>query len=216
MTRRMLPYRHHRHSLPVISLAAAFITGCSGEGGRIWSDDTPPASYTPVPRPVAYPRIDTYDTAMVATPQAPLHWLANAQAVVSIPDRDQSDDGNTRWLNIDYPDYGIIVYCTFSNVAPAQRQQVIDNRVERMSLNAGGNRTEIVELESDGGFHAQLLVTPQGTVNPLQFLATDGDRWVVSGTAFLRSAPRPGAEDSIAPTIQAVRGDLLRALTRLR
>lgn len=197
--------------------AAALLTACSGDRGRIWSHDDPPAaSYTPVPRPAAYPRLDTYDTAMVATPLAPLHWLTNSQAVVTVPDRGRSDDGNTHWVNIDYPAYGIILYCTFSNVTAAQRQQVIDNRVERMSLNAGGNPTEIVELESDGGFHAQLLVTPRGTVNPLQFLATDGDRWVVSGTAFLRRAPRPGAEDSIAPAIQAVRTDLLRALSRVR
>lgn len=200
-----------------ISLAATLLTACGHRSdNRIWSDNTPAASYTPVPKPTAYPRLPLYDTAMVSVEQAPVYWLANAQATVVTPDRSGTDDGTTHWLNIDYPDYDIIVYCTFTNVDPAKRQEVIDNRTERMSLNAGGNNTEIIQLESDGGFHSNLLVTPHGTVNPLQFLSTDGNRWVVSGTAFLKHAPRPGSEDSIAPAIQAVQADLLRSLSHLK
>ncbi len=195
----------------IIALAAILLTACGQKGG-----DSTAASYTPVPKPAAYPRLPLYDTAMVVVEQAPIHWLANAQATVTIPDRSVSADGSTRWLNVDYPDYGIILYCTFSHINPSERDAVLDNRTERMSLNAGGNRTEIIDLVSDGGFHSSLLVTPHGTVNPLQFLSTDGDRWVVSGTAFLKNAPRPGAEDSIAPAIDAIRADLLRSLTNLR
>ncbi|MDE6322116.1 MAG: hypothetical protein K2L93_07440 [Muribaculaceae bacterium] len=200
-----------------ISAVASLLAACGQRSDSgIWSDTTPAVSYTPVPKPTAYPRLPIYDTAMVVVEQAPVHWLANAQAQVALPERSGSDDGSTRWLNIDYPDYGIILYCTFTNVDPLKREEVIVNRTERMSLNAGGNSTEIIELESDGGFHSNLLVTSHGTVNPLQFLSTDGDRWVVSGTAFLKHAPRPGTEDSIAPAIQAVQADLLRSLTHLK
>lgn len=165
------------------------------------------------PRPAAYPRPWLYDTIRRAVPEAaPLLFYANAGATVSRP---SGGDGDSRWLNIAYPRYNAVVYCTFTPVTDADRAKVIDNRLERIGLNAGGLPSEVLTLDSPGGFHSQLLVTPAESLTPLQFLSTDGEGWVVSGAVYLDHAPRAAAADSIAPVIDAVRADLLYALERL-
>lgn len=166
-----------------------------------------------VPRPAAYPRPQLYDTLRRAVPEAaPLLFYANAAATVSRP---SGDNGGSRWLNIAYPLYDAVVYCTFTPVTDADRSDVIDNRLERMGLNAGSLPTEVFTLDSPGGFHSQLLVTPAESVTPLQFLSTDGGGWVVSGAVYLDHAPRAAAADSIVPVIDALKADLLYALQRL-
>lgn len=166
-----------------------------------------------VPRPAAYPRISLYDTLHCAVPEAsPLLFYVNAEVTVSRP---QDGDGDSRWLNIAYPRYNAVIYCTFTSVTGANRAKVLDNRLERMKLNAGGLPSEVLTLDSPGGFHSQLLVTPAESLTPLQFLSTDGKGWVVSGAAYLDYAPRAVAADSIAPVIDALKADLLYALERL-
>lgn len=188
----------------------AISTSCSGPG----SDADHPA---PVPRPTAYPRIDLYDTVMKPVDAVlPLVWLANTQATVTLPHRSVSDDGAIRWINIEYPRYGVIMYCTFIDVDPARLQAELDNRIERISLNIGSNRTEVIEINTPSGFHSQLLVTPQGTVTPVQFLTTDSHRRIISGAAFLKSAPPAGTADSIAPIVNALRDDMIRTLSGIR
>ncbi len=166
-----------------------------------------------IPRPAAYPRIWLYDTLRCAVPEAsPLLFYANAGAAVSRP---HDGDGDSRWLNIAYPRYNAVVYCTFTSVTDANRDKVLDNRLERMGLNAGGLPSEVLTLDSPGGFHSQLLVTPAESLTPLQFLSTDGKGWVVSGAAYLDYAPSAAIADSIAPVISALKADLLYALGRL-
>lgn len=165
------------------------------------------------PRPAAYPRILLYDTLRYAVSEAaPLLFYANASATVS---RTPGGDGDSRWLNIAYPRYNAVVYCTFTPVTDANRAKVLDNRLERMGLNAGGHSSEALTLDSPGGFHSQLIVTPAESLTPLQFLSTDGNEWVVSGAAYLDYAPSAAAADSIAPVIDALKADLLYALERL-
>lgn len=166
------------------------------------------------PLPPAYPRIELYDTVRTAIAEAaPLIFRANAAATVTTAER---GDRQSRWVNIAYPRYKAVIYCTFTPVTDRDRDRVIDNRAERMSLNTGGRPTEIITLESPGGFHSQLLVTQAESVTPIQFLSTDGQGWVVSGAVYLENAPRAAASDSIAPVINALREDVINALINLK
>ncbi len=205
-----------RHRTLALIVAAIILTltaissSCSGSESNT---DRPAA----VPRPTAYPRIDLYDTVMKPVDAVlPLVWLANSQATVTLPQRNVSDDGSTRWLNIEYPRYGVIMYCTFIDVDPSRLQAELDNRIERISLNIGSNRTEVLEINTPSGFSSRLLVTPHGSVTPVQFLTTDLNRRIISGAAFLKSAPPAGAADSIAPIVNALRDDMIRTLSGVR
>lgn len=171
----------------------------------------PSAGDAAAPRPAGYPRIQLYDTLRRALPEAyPILFYANSAATVTVP-----GDGDGLWLNISYSRYNAVAYCTLTPVTDAVRDEVIDNRLERMSLNTGGLQSEAFTLYSPGGFHSQLLVTPIGSVIPIQFLSTDGKGWVVSGAVCLDHAPGAAAVDSIAPVIDAVKADIIYALERL-
>ena len=92
----------------------------------------------------------------------------------------------------------------------------LDNRAERMALNTGGARSELIELVSDGGFSGRLMTTRSSTVTPLQFLASDPHgSMVVSGALFIGDAAEASSPDSLTPVVDAVRDDLLHALKHL-
>lgn len=83
-----------------------------------------------------------------------------------------------------------------------------------MSLNSGGNRSELFELETPAGFSGKVLVTAVGTLTPVQFVAYN-ERWVVSGAYFV-GEDAAATPDSIAPAIQAVKRDIIHAITTLK
>lgn len=167
---------------------------------------------TPVPRPLAYPRMAIYDSVYTALPGIPLHLELSAHAVTSV-DSTHSGADKALWLNASYPAYNATLHLTLTPVTPATAPEVIHNRTERMALNSGGNPTEISELSSLSGFNSQILLTPAGSVTPVQFLSVS-PQWVVSGALYL-----PDAEinpDSVAPVLQAVRRDLIHAAQTIR
>lgn len=207
----MTPHRHHPlwslwFATPLWLLAVLL--------SMVFSDcSSGSVDHVVIPRPVAYPRLCLYDTSHCVVPEAaPLLFYANAEATVCHPQR---GDGDSRWLNIAYLRYNAVVYCTFTPVTDADRAKVLNNRLERIGLNAGGHFSEILTLDSPGGFHSQLLVTPAGSLTPLQFLSTDGGRWVVSGAAYFDHVPSVSVADSIAPVLDALKTDLLYSLERL-
>ena len=76
-----------------------------------------------------------------------------------------------------------------------------------MSLNAGGNTTEILELQNPAGIASTIFVTPGATVTPVQILSTDSTRFVISGVLEINS--QSATREEIAPVVTAVKEDLL-------
>lgn len=165
-----------------------------------------------VPRPEAFPRANLYDTVYHQLDSVPALFYVNDSTVV-VPDDRRSDDA--RWVTLSYPRYKALMYLTFTPVTPATLDGVVDNRIERMSLNAGSSRSELVELTSEGGFACRMLTKRSGTVTPVQFLAVS-PALVVSGALFLQHQASPTSPDSLAPVITAVETDILHALRRLK
>ena len=160
----------------------------------------------PVPKPEAWPRIEAYPEVYGRS----INGFAINDSAVIVP------GDSAGWYTLGYPRYGgARIYLTFARVDPLRLGGVIDNRVERMALNSGGGRSELLELRSDGGYDCRLMTTPAGTVTPLQFLACRGDGCVVSGALFVdgASSARP---DSFSPVVAAVERDMLYALQHLK
>ncbi len=184
----------------VAILIALSVADCSG-GGDV-----------AVPRPKAFPRQQLYDTIRTEVAEAePLRFYANKDAEIVLPRQGEAG----KWINIVYPLYKAKIYCTFTPVTASTRREVVDNRVERMSLNAGGLNTEILSIDSREGFHSNLLITPIGSLTPLQFLSTNEKDWVVSGTVYFEDIPRSVSADSITPSLNAIKDDIIYALSRL-
>lgn len=158
---------------------------------------------TPVPRPVAYPRIEVYpaiyDTVTVHDIMLPV----NKGAVIAI---DTKNDSNA-WINVTYPRYHATLRYTASRHSRGGVTEATDNRLTRMSLNAGGNTTEILELQNPAGIASTIFVTPGATVTPVQILSTDSTRFVISGVLEINS--QSATREEIAPVVAAVKEDLI-------
>lgn len=167
-----------------------------------------------MPRPEGYPRIALYEAVYRSDSIGPVIFESNAGTAVT--ERRQGADG-TGWLTLAYPRYGATLYLTASPATASTLGDIIDNRLERISLNIGGATTELTELTGKGGWHGRVTLTPSGSATPLQILATSprGD-CVVSGALFLERAATATSPDSLAPALEAVRDDLIHAVNALR
>lgn len=182
---------------PLIPALALLVTACGG--------DRPP-----VPRPRAFHRIEipaaVYDTITAGG----LTLLTNSAARII----EKPAEGNSKWIDITYPGMGnATVFCSITEVTPSTAAAVTDNRLERMALNSGGNRSELTEFITPSGFSCRLMTTPSGTATPVQFLAV-GESTVVSGVLMVNVATgfRP---DSIAPVVDAVGRDMITLMSNL-
>jgi hypothetical protein len=159
----------------------------------------------PVPRQQAYPRQALYDTLYSDLAGAPVRFQVNSACSVA----------TTRpgWYNISYPAYGGVIYLTFT-AAAGELKTVYDNRVERIDLNLGGNKAERLTLTNDE-YDAMLITSVETRQMPLQFLATDNSRYVISGAFFMPNVTANAPIDSLQPIVEAVKRDLIHSLKLL-
>lgn len=174
---------------------------------------------TPVPRPKAFPRISLYDSSKYVVPDSfPVVFPVNAQAVY----RTSARDGGA-WLTIDYPRYNATVYVTYSLASDSlQLAQIVDNRLERISLNIGdGAMIDEMDIESDGGFDSRLILSRNitSTPTPLNFISIAKNQnagVVVSGSVAFSDHRRGIDSDSIAPVVDALVYDLSHSLSSIQ
>lgn len=192
--------------LILLTLIAGTVAGCSGntEPGRNAAD------VAPVPRRHAYPRVEIPDSVYtdMAAGTTTLHIAVSDAATVTLR---ISDDGNSQFVDAAYPDFNSTIFFTVTPVDRATAGDVIANRMERIRLNLGSSDAELFEFDSPGGFENKLFVSRGDISTPVQFIATDGNAFVVSGAAFVRDAS-PATADSIAPVVDMLRRDILHAL----
>lgn len=192
--------------LILLTLIAGAAAGCSGnhEPGK----DT--GNVTPVPRRQAYPRIEIPDSAYtdITAGTTTIHIAVNEAAIVTLR---TSDDGNSQFVDTAYPKFNSTIFFTVTPVDRTTVADVIANRMERVRLNLGASDAELLEFDSPGGFENKLFVSRGDISTPVQFVATDGNAFVVSGAAFVRDAS-PVTADSIAPIVNMLRRDILHAL----
>lgn len=158
----------------------------------------------PAPRPQAWPRIKVYPEAYTEVNGL----MVNDSALV--------EPGTAEgWFDIVYPAYDARINCTLTHAESSlQLQSIIDNRLERLERNIGGTPGELIELTSEEGMGCLVMVAPGALATPVQFLATDSTRCVLSGSAVFAS---PGlTPDSVAPAVEAVRRDVIYMMKHLK
>lgn len=175
----------------------AILAGCSD--GR--------SKTAAVPRPTAYPRVADPGTRYVTVDSLPVNMSVNAAATVSHP--------RPRWLDVSYPDLHVTLHISLTPTSAGEIESVIANRSERIALNvADVSSTGETSLESDG-FSAVIITSPETRSTPLQFLAHDGDSWVISGAAFFSDVTPEASIDSLAPIVSIIERDLIHTLSNL-
>lgn len=160
----------------------------------------------PVPRPEALPRVSvlapSYSPAGLG---GDLTAMVHDSALVTHPRPD--------WTNLAYPAYAATVNCTYTRVDASTLASTLDNRMERLTLNAGDAAGEMLSMELPRGGGALLMVMRGRCVTPVQFIATDSASWVLSGSAVMEAAAtRP---ELVRPRVDALAADLTKLLHTL-
>lgn len=162
-----------------------------------------------VPRRPAYPRLQLPDSAYISPTGLPLGMEINSEATFKM---ERHDDGGD-WVTVSYGVAGAEIYYTFTPVSEATAAGVIDNRLERVSLNLGGNSAELTEFVTPEGLAVRIIEGGSATT-PVQFLATDNSSLVVSGSAFVPALDST-TRDSLAPVVGMLRRDIINSLVSL-
>ncbi|MDE6484730.1 MAG: hypothetical protein K2L14_05005 [Duncaniella sp.] len=183
-----------------ICLVALTAAACNGAGNE-----------SATPRPRAYHRIEIpaaeYDTLLLGDG---LKLVTNSAARTL----EKRPDGPSTWVDIVYPTLGnATLYCSVTPVTPSSVSGVVENRLERMALNSGGFKSDLMEFSTPAGYDCRILVTGSGTATPVQFIGVS-EKNVISGALMVNVADgfRP---DSLAPVVDCVTRDvetLLRSL----
>ncbi len=181
--------------LLIASCTILMLTGCGGSDSR-----------HAIPRRTAYPRPQLPDTVLTACEKAPLHFEINAEANAATP--------REGWLDINYPMLGATVHVTFTETTAEGIDEIRHNRMERLMLNSSDRPSTHSEFTNPAGFDV-LISETDGAATPLQFLATDSRRWVVSGAVYFSDPDAGASSDSIRPMVDALRRDIIKAMTNL-
>lgn len=185
----------------IVAVTGMLATGCAGEKE---GDEQSQA----VPLPVAWPRLDISTSDSMRTVQeVPVEVLINPEADYEIV------EGDPKGLTVTYPKVNTKIYYTF--IAPsdsAERRKIIENRMQRISLNLNGITAETLHDETEQGV---LVVASSGSQTPVQLLADLPD-FVVTGTAFFMDPATSVAYDSISPIIKVLEYDMSRSLPMLK
>lgn len=153
-----------------------------------------------IPRREAHYRITAYDSATVDV-RLPLVTLAvNAAAAIDTV----TADSHNMWINVTYPRYGAVIRYTVTTGDAAILDKAIDNRQERMRLNAGSSHCEVSHFINPSGAEGVIWSHPTASVTPLQMLATDGKTYMVSGTVEMNDSNIERA----APIVEILRRDM--------
>lgn len=188
----------------LLSLPLLLLMSLSGCGKRGDND-------TVVPRPMAYPHIETADSAFRSIDAAGVRLLVNSNAEINLSPR---DDG--AWIDISYPIFSNPQFhLTLTKCGSANLDAVLANRREREALNLGGQRYELTELVTPGGWSCTMSVARGSMTTPVQILAHDASS-VLSGALTL-SLPDSLASDPqmAAPIIDMVERDMIVLLKGL-
>lgn len=166
-----------------------------------------------IPKPIAFFRIEPYDTTYTAFTGLPLNIEVNSSAIPKFSN-DSSNISNNKWINIYYPRYDATIYCSYIPITPSTLQKHINNRMERISRNANTEVPRNVVFEDlSRHMSASLFFTSAESISPLQFIATDSVNYMFSGAVYFTNKVK---SDSISPVIDYLTDDVIHMLQNLK
>ena len=159
------------------------------------------------PLPVAWPRLPIAAADTMRTLDGlPVEVAVNPAATYTVV------DSKPMGLTVHYPSVDVDIYYTFIPVETADRlEEVVDSRLQRISLNLKGADARTLHGVDNDENVAVMVVATSGTQTPVQLLATLPG-YVVTATSFINDANATTAYDSIRPLFEAIEKDMSRSL----
>lgn len=166
-----------------------------------------------VPRRYTYHRMNLYPAEYVDIGGKP-ELFVNAHARV-VTDSLRTD--GVRWVTVDYPRYDGALFITVTPVKPGDFDRVMENRMERIGLNAGAGSVENISFEAEkGGYICEVFTSRSTSADPVQFLAyAEGRDRLATGSFHFNGPTDQVAVDSIMPVVERVKADVVNMLMQL-
>lgn len=166
-----------------------------------------------IPKPRAYFRIEPYDTVYREFDKLPLTLMVNDSAQCTLVN-DSAKASGSEWINIYYPRYKATLYCSYLPVTRKSLRKHIDNRMQRIILNAGQEiPRNIIFEDTIRNMSASVYFTSSESISPLQFIATDSTSYLFSGALYFNDKVK---EDSISPVIDYITDDVIYMLQTIK
>lgn len=166
-----------------------------------------------IPKPKAYFKIEPYDTAYKQFDKLPLTLMVNDSAKCSLVN-DSTKANGSEWINIYYPRYKATLFCSYLPITKESLQKHIDNRMQRIILNAGQEiPRNIVFQDTIRKMSASVYFTSSESISPLQFIATDSTSYLFSGALYFNDKVKG---DSISPVIDYITDDVMHMLQTIK
>ena len=166
-----------------------------------------------IPKPKAYFKIEPYDTVYKQFDKLPLTLMVNDSDKCSLV-KDSTKDNGSEWINIYYPRYKATLFCSYLPITKESLQKHIDNRMQRIILNAGQEiPRNIVFQDTIRKMSASVYFTSSESISPLQFIATDSTSYLFSGALYFNDKVKG---DSISPVIDYITDDVMHMLQTIK
>lgn len=157
------------------------------------------------PRPRSYYRPVPADTTVALWTDNVNKWSHNTEAIATA--------AKPGWLTVAYPRRGMSLYITFTHAKGDELADARANRMERLLLNSGSGSSVEQEFANPAGWQIFVMKT-QSLTTPIQFLATNAEDCLVSGSLQVN---KPGIEDyeAIRPDVELITRDIYTSLGQL-
>ena len=160
-------------------------------------------SYTP--KPTGFIRIEPPSANYIHFDETGLPYSFNISqfSTVELPPTDSA----AYWINIDYPDYDAIIYCSYKKITPHTLNEHIEDCIklsERVARNADAITEKSYEDEGNN-VYASLFLIEGETASPVQFILTDSISHFFRGALYYKYKCNA---DSIAPVTNYLINDI--------
>lgn len=171
------------------------------------------ANYQPVPKPNGYMRVDIPAAEYAVAEDFPINLEVNKFANDTLPLG--GDEQGVEWLDIDYPQLKATIHCSYLMVDSVNFYYHLDNRIERIMMNANFHKPRLVDMvsERDSVIKSTMFINNFGGLTPIEFIATDSVAFILSGTLAMYGGEVN--KDSIAPVVDYIHEDIKHLLNNL-
>lgn len=166
-----------------------------------------------IPKPRGYFRIDLpqreyqeFDTTYPFSFEYPVYAEINP---------DEGPDSEPFWINIDYPRFQGTIYISYKEIDDNLVDYLEDSRtfVIKHIPKAEAIEDSLIYRPDDRVYGLLYDIIGTGAASPCQFFVTDSSKHFLRGALYFNTVPN---NDSLAPVIQFIRGDIDHLLKTFR
>lgn len=160
------------------------------------------------PKPSAYQRIDRAEIEYLKFENKDFSFTYPSDAQIK---KQMAEKNNEFWFNLQYPQYGAIIYCSYLSVKKENINKVLDDSYQLAYSHASkANGISQSQFTNQENHTSGIIYDIDGKVAvPIQFYVTDGVSNFLRGSLYFNNVVD---QDSVAPIIHFLRNDIVHIM----